>query len=422
MAGLKQTRSYRRSVSVMNVLKPEPPQRDQSESTLLRTVVANLESCQPGDCFEIDLSYEHIGSAGLNRIIASAMGMTKPAPKPAPKPSSSRRRQRKPEPTLTFNASVSRSYLTLLNLTGNSIEADLRTLVDFLNPPSSPTHGQLPTSPKSNKILRRHTYVDNGRKRKDAVRTLTPAREPTISSAKLHTLILACNNIGSKGASMISNALSVENSITHLDLSDNNIGPEGVRALQLSLNEHRSQIWQRFSILNSSQNGVEVQRLSVNEVPSRLSAPQTGRGGITPPLPPLQVLGLWGNKLGIEGATHVAHILKSCNLKRLDLGGNQIADDGANALAEALRASPTLTFLDLNNNRITDKSASTLLSCKQDIRKLDKCRINVIGNAIIDQEIISALFAVSNAQNPKASSLKTTSDTSLNAGAPIMLT
>merc|ERR1719174_1846597 len=179
-AGLRKSRMYQRSVSVLNLLEVQAQPRTHSQSNLLHTVVANSKSCQPGDCFEIDLSFEHIGCAGLNRIIACAMGVRKPPPPKAP---TTRRRQRKAESAKHIYKTESafgpsrRSYLTLLNLRGNSLEPDLRALVDFLNPPSSPTHGQLPTSPNANKILRRHTYVTNQKRKEPAPQP----REPVIS-------------------------------------------------------------------------------------------------------------------------------------------------------------------------------------------------------------------------------------------------
>ena len=47
-------------------------------------------------------------------------------------------------------------------------------------------------------------------------------------------------------------------------------------------------------------------------------------------------------------------------LNNLDLTGNDIGDDGAKAIAEALKVNPVLTTLDLHNNLIGAEGAKAI--------------------------------------------------------------
>ncbi len=63
-------------------------------------------------------------------------------------------------------------------------------------------------------------------------------------------------------------------------------------------------------------------------------------------------LGLGGNNIGDEGAIAIAEALKvTAVLTKLDLSGrNFIGDDGAKVIAEALKVNAVLTELDLRFN------------------------------------------------------------------------
>jgi Ran GTPase-activating protein (RanGAP) involved in mRNA processing and transport len=62
------------------------------------------------------------------------------------------------------------------------------------------------------------------------------------------------------------------------------------------------------------------------------------------------------------GAAEFARVLRNpkCSLKFLNLSGNEISDQGAAALFEALEANTGLEALFLNENRIGDEAASAL--------------------------------------------------------------
>ena len=65
---------------------------------------------------------------------------------------------------------------------------------------------------------------------------------------------------------------------------------------------------------------------------------------------------MYGNGIGDDGAKAIAEALKvNPVLTSLDLYGNfSIGDDGARAIAEALKVNPVLTKLDLQYNNLGD--------------------------------------------------------------------
>ncbi|CAF1667628.1 unnamed protein product, partial [Adineta ricciae] len=72
----------------------------------------------------------------------------------------------------------------------------------------------------------------------------------------------------------------------------------------------------------------------------------------------LTALYLSGNRIGDEGAQHIANALRTnTTLTTLDLSGNEIGDEGAQHIADALRTNTTLTTLHLSWNAIGAEGA-----------------------------------------------------------------
>jgi len=75
----------------------------------------------------------------------------------------------------------------------------------------------------------------------------------------------------------------------------------------------------------------------------------------------LTQLNLEGNKIGEEGARALAESLKpNTALTKLNLGHNGIGDKGTCALAESLKQNTTLHTVNLSRNNIGDEGARTL--------------------------------------------------------------
>ena len=70
---------------------------------------------------------------------------------------------------------------------------------------------------------------------------------------------------------------------------------------------------------------------------------------------------LASNNIGDEGAKAIADALKSnTSLTTIDLRGNNIGDEGAKAIAEALKGNTSLTSINLSNNNIGDEGAKAI--------------------------------------------------------------
>eukprot|EP00944_MAST-04C_sp_MAST-4C-sp1_P014138 g14138.t1 len=75
----------------------------------------------------------------------------------------------------------------------------------------------------------------------------------------------------------------------------------------------------------------------------------------------LKKIDLWDNNIGNEGAKYIAEALKvNTSLKEINLGNNNIGDEGVKHLAEASEVNMSLKKIDLSYNYIGDKGAKYL--------------------------------------------------------------
>ena len=75
----------------------------------------------------------------------------------------------------------------------------------------------------------------------------------------------------------------------------------------------------------------------------------------------LKEIDLWSNKIGDEGAKHLAEALKvNTSLKEINLRYNNIGVEGAKHLAEMLKVNKTLELIILGSNNIGDEGAKEL--------------------------------------------------------------
>jgi len=85
-------------------------------------------------------------------------------------------------------------------------------------------------------------------------------------------------------------------------------------------------------------------------------------------LPVLTTLILWKNNIRDEGAKAIAEALKvNTVLTVLYLGENNIGDDGAKAIAEALKVNAVKTTVLLGDNNIGDEGAIAIAEVLKDI-------------------------------------------------------
>jgi len=166
-------------------------------------------------------------------------------------------------------------------------------------------------------------------------------------STSLTSLILWGNDIGNEGAKAVADALRVNDSLTSLSLQNNDLDAEGASAIVVALR------------VNSS----------------------------------LASLNLKGNSVGAGGAAAIANALgDNASLTSLNLASTQLCGldfkgdgtytaEGIKAVADALRVSASLTFIDMERNRLGDKGAK------------------VIGSALKGMEMRASLTSLNLQQN-----------------------
>ena len=95
----------------------------------------------------------------------------------------------------------------------------------------------------------------------------------------------------------------------------------------------------------------------------------------------LSVLDLSGNGIQDAGTKALSEALRSCKLQRLSLASNCIGDDGARAIADALRGCEVLSVLNLSGNGIQDAGAEAL---SEALRSCKLQRLSLASNCIGD--------------------------------------
>ncbi|PQQ03978.1 protein NLRC3 isoform X1 [Prunus yedoensis var. nudiflora] len=165
------------------------------------------------------------------------------------------------------------------------------------------------------------------------------------------TTDLGGNNIHAKGVTAIAEALKDNSVITFLELGYNPMGPDGVKALSEVLKFHGNIETLKLGWCQIGAKGAEF-------IADMLKYNTT-----------IRVLDLRANGLRNEGASCLARSLKVVNeaLSSLDLGSMKSGyDDGAFAIAQALKANEdvTVTSLNLASNFLTKFGQSALTDAR----------------------------------------------------------
>ncbi|KAK3281841.1 hypothetical protein CYMTET_10391 [Cymbomonas tetramitiformis] len=199
---------------------------------------------------------------------------------------------------------------------------------------------------------------------------LTPNAEGVFNTS-LNTLHLGGNNIGNEGAEALAAALSpneegvFNTSLNTLNLENNNIGPEGAKALAVALTPNAEGVFNTsLSTVNVWGNAVQLEgaRALADAVRQR-NAPIKLCGSLLD----VDALDLSIKKLKPADAILLTNdLVFNTSLNTLDLEGNNIGNEGAEALAAALSPNEEGVFntflntLNLGRNNIGNEGAEAL--------------------------------------------------------------
>ena len=232
-------------------------------------------------------------------------------------------------------------------------------------------------------------------------RTLVPSYIGTFfkalavnSTVKNLELRLCEQTLSPEDINLLTEALTVNKSLSSLDLSNGPIGDEGANSLAHALRVNTSLSSLKMSFIKSiGAEGADslAQALEVNTSLSSLSLRHISIGdkGANSLAQALRVntslssLDLNSNSIRDEGANSLAQALSvNTSLSSLDLGCNCIYDKGANSLAQALSVNTSLSSLDLGYNDIYDKGANSLAQALSENASLSSLNLseNSIGN------------------------------------------
>jgi len=199
-------------------------------------------------------------------------------------------------------------------------------------------------------------------------------RQPTTT---VRTLTLEWNDqLGDEGAAALGNALRHNSALRSLGLERCGVGDVGAAALGVALRDNPASQLHELRL--------EGNRIGVDGAAHLAAALSTvpREGELTGAATRLRTLGLALNPLDAAGAALLARGLqRNDGLESLDLAGCNIGDEGAVALATALRGNTALRNLNLLSNGIGAVGAralASMLRINPALRTLN-LRLNAIG-------------------------------------------
>jgi serine/threonine protein kinase len=164
------------------------------------------------------------------------------------------------------------------------------------------------------------------------------------NNSTVHRLILDANKLSNDGAKAIAELLQVNQTINEVNLSENNISSEGATALAQALRNNQTLTSLKIGSNPLLDDGIQ----SVCEAIKRNKT--------------LKVLWIHNTKISFIGVKLIAEMLRENNLvlEELAIGDNNITDDGAELIADALQINKSLTWLHMPSPDVTDKGALAL--------------------------------------------------------------
>jgi len=190
-------------------------------------------------------------------------------------------------------------------------------------------------------------------------------------NSTLTDLDLSGNEIGDFRADSLSDAIKVNTALTNLDLSDNGIGNSGAGFLSdgIKVNTTLTNLNLSGNRIGASGAGSLSDAIKVNTALTNLDLSDNGIGdsGAAFLSDAIKVntvltnLNLSGNWIGASGAGSLSDAIKvNTALTNLDLSGNVIGASGAGFLSDAIKVNTVLTNLNLRGSQIGASGADAL--------------------------------------------------------------
>ena len=235
-----------------------------------------------------------------------------------------------------------------------------------------------------------------------AIQMNTTLHTLDMSHNEISKLYLPTNTITGEGAKVVAEAIQVNTTLETLDLSFNRLSDDEASFI--------SDILKSLQQLNMSRNDISSKGAKVIAEAIRLNTTleklnlsfnklsDDGASFISDGLKTnksLQELKMSKNNITGEGAKMIAEALQlNTTLKQLDLSINKIFDDGATAISNVLTSNITLQELNISHNSITNKGITKITEVIQINSTLQN--INISKNHITTEGLLYFMEAVKN--------------------------
>ncbi|KAH9773496.1 RNI-like superfamily protein [Citrus sinensis] len=203
----------------------------------------------------------------------------------------------------------------------------------------------------------------------------TSLAEALLENSTIRSLHLNGNYGGALGANALAKGLEGNKSLRELHLHGNSIGDEGIRALMSGLSSRKG----KLAVLDIGNNSISAKgafhvaeyikncksllwiNLYMNDIGDEGAEKIADALKQNRTITTIDLLDLAYNPIGADGAKALSEVLKfHGNINTLKLGWCQIGASGAEFVADMLRYNNTISILDLRANGLRDEGAKCL--------------------------------------------------------------
>ncbi|CAJ1969285.1 unnamed protein product [Sphenostylis stenocarpa] len=236
-----------------------------------------------------------------------------------------------------------------------------------------------------------------GRPEEEALKVMT-IFSSALEGCSLRYLNLSNNAMGEKGVRAFRSLLKSQNNLEELYLMNDGISEEAAKAVsELLPSTEKLKVLHFHSNMTGDEGAIAIAEIVKNSPALedfRCSSTRVGSdGGVAlaealGACKHLRKLDLRDNMFGPEAGVALSKVIPAfTDLTEINLSYLNLEDDGAEALANALKESaPSLEILDLSGNDITAKAAASLAACISSKQFLSK--LNLSENELKDEGVV----------------------------------